>query len=92
MTIMTWISSNVILVAIIIVVLFFIFRYLMSSGYFKKIGLDFDTVAFKKTIQDMQGGNDFFAPAKEEIKEDKNKPQDDFFNTNIEQDVKGGKI
>ena len=86
MTIMTWISNHIVLVAVIVVILFFIIRYLYTSGYFKKIGLDFNTENFKKTIQSMQGEDDFFAPAKTETKS-----SDDFFNTNISKDMGGVK-
>ena len=84
---MTWIGNNIILVAIIVVILFLIIRYLHTSGYFKKIGLDFNSKDFKKTIQNMQGDDDFFAPAKDETK----KSNDDFFDTDLNKDLKGGK-
>jgi hypothetical protein len=91
---MNWVSNNIILVAIIVVIVFFIIKYLQSSGYFKKIGLDFNTQEFKKTIQNMRGDEDFFAPAPEEkigdkiVDKDNNKSipikkQDDFFDTNL---------
>ena len=86
MTIMNFISQHIIIVAIVVVIVFFIIQYLISSGYFKKIGLGFDKEEFKKTIQNMQGNEDFFAPSKVEETYDENKKskkQEDFFDTSL---------
>jgi len=73
MTITSFISNNVFLVAIVIVILFFIIRYLYSKGYFNKFGIK--DIKFPPATID----NDFFK-TDDTIKA----PKEDFFATGPE--------
>jgi hypothetical protein len=86
MSISSFVTGNTIWIGVGIVIIFLIIKYLHSTGYFKKIGLDFSKVDLSAFQQD----EDFFGTdKKEEDKKSKDKP-DDFFQT--EYDVQGGVV
>jgi hypothetical protein len=87
MSISSFVTGNVIWIAVGIIIIFLIIKYLISSGYFKKIGLDFSKIDLSALQQD----DDFWRTDKKE--EDNKKPKDkpdDFFQT--EYNVQGGVI
>ena len=92
MSISTFLTHNVIWIALGIVIIFLIIRYLNNTGYFKKVGLDFSKI----DLSALQSDEDFFGTP-EEIKgptNNKEKPkidkEEDFWST--EYDYKGGTI
>jgi len=86
MSISNFISNNVFVIAIVIVILFFIIKYLISSGYFKKIGLDLSKI----DLSQFQQEDDFFAVAEKPKGKTTKENPNDFFNTN--HNLQGGTI
>lgn len=89
MTIMNFLSGNIWIVAIIVVIIFFGIRYLYNSGYFKNLGL----VQSETKVETLQEKQDKLKLLNEELKiklvEDRinklkgTKKSNGFFDTNV---------
>jgi ABC-type dipeptide/oligopeptide/nickel transport system permease component len=92
MSFMSFVSNNILLVSVIIVILFFLFRYLYSSDYFKNITkepIKNETIEEKRERVKLLKEELKIKNLEEKInKVNKDKPkQNSFFDTDVYKDI-----